>query len=226
MISAIAGAAILIFGSLYYFFDYRTERELQAFNEAYQKFTATVGATPSPLGSNQVTYPDEQTKFTEAAAAFEKLASEHSGQRDVANYFAGLSYLHVDADKGVALLTPLADSKSPVSHEAQLALAQHFDAAGKFAEAEAYYAKLSDDPGGIPRLFVLNAYAGVQEKLGKREDAARNYKLVLDVDRNSQFGIDAEKGLQRVDPAAALNLPERTRSPLEGPRVVNSPAQK
>lgn len=212
-ISGIAVGLVAIFGLAYYFFDYREEKQLSAYAAAFDKYTATVGAptTPTPgMPQNKVNFPDEQTKYAESAAAFERLASDYSAYRDIGNYYAGLSYLHTDADKGVKLLEGLAEGKSDVQYEARLALAEHYDNVGAFDKAEGYFQRLSDDPGQLPRFYILNQLAQVKERLNKPAEAAPLYKTVVDNGRNTPFGPDAEKGLQRVDPAAAAALPPKT----------------
>jgi hypothetical protein len=212
-ISGIAAALVLLFGLGYYFFDYRHDKQLAAYAAAFDKFTATVGAsttTPGMPTANKVTYPDEQTKYTESAAAFEQLANDYSSYRDLGHYYAGLSYLHTDADKGTQMLQAIADGSSELRYEARLALAEQYAKTAAYDKAEQYYQQLSDDPGKLPRFYIVNQLAGVKERLNKPAEAAPLYKLVVDADRNSPYGTDAEKGLQRVDPAAAAALPPKT----------------
>jgi tetratricopeptide (TPR) repeat protein len=228
-ISGIALGAVVLFGLLYYFLEYRHERQNAAFNEAYQKFTATVGAKPATAAfgdANKVTYPDNQTKYTESAAAFEKLASDYSGYRDVANYYAALSYFEVQPEKGEQLLQGLATGSSDLKYEARLALAEHYAKTGAFDKAEPYYQQLADDPGKLPRFYILVQLGEVKERLNKPAEAAPLYKQVVDADRNGTFGPDAEKGLQRVDPAAAAALPPKNAAPVNGgPNSVIRPGQ-
>ncbi len=86
-IGGIAIGTVLVVALLWYFLDYRKQSQLQAFNDAYSKFTATVGPAPAASangGPTPVTFPDAQTKFTESAAAFERFGFEprkHPTQR-------------------------------------------------------------------------------------------------------------------------------------------------
>jgi hypothetical protein len=212
-ISGIAVGLVLLFGLAYYFLEYRHEKQLAAYAAALDKFTATVGAAnvPTPgMPTNKVTFPDEQTKYAESAAAFEQLANDYSGYRDIAHYYAGLSYLHTDADKGAKMLQELADGDSEVRYEARLALAEQFEKTGAYDKAEQYYQKLADDPGKLPRFYVLNELGRTKERLNKPAEAVPLYKEVVQTDRASAYGTEAEKGLQRVDPAAAAALPPKT----------------
>jgi tetratricopeptide (TPR) repeat protein len=211
-IAGVAAGLVALVGIAYYFIDYRQEKQLTAYSTALDKFNATVGApTPTTPGlpSNKVTYPDEQTKYADSAAAFDQLANDYSAYRDLGHYYAGLSYLHTDADKGVQLLDQLAQGTSDVRYEARLALGERFVQTGDYAKAETYFQQLSDDPGKLPRFYVLNRLGMIKERLGKPAEAAPLYKLVIDADRSSAFGTEAEKGLQRVDPAAAAALPPK-----------------
>jgi len=212
-ISGIAVGLVAIVAVAYYFFDYREEKRLGAYSAAFDKYTATVGATPPATPGmptqNKVTFPDDQTKYTESAAAFEQLANDYGAYRDIGHFYAGLSYLHTDAAKGEQMLQGLADGTSDVRYEARLALAEHFATTGANDKAEQVFQQLSDDPGKLPRFYILNQLGATKERLGKPAEAAPLYKTVLDADRNGPFGADAEKGLQRVDPAAAAALPPK-----------------
>jgi tetratricopeptide (TPR) repeat protein len=196
----------------YYFFDYRGEQRQAAFAAAFEKFTATVGtapATPGMPAAKKVNYETEEAKYTDAGAAFEQLANDYSAYHDIGRYYAGLSYLKVQPDKGIGLLEPLASGSSDARYESRLALAEHFDRAGDYAKAEQYYQQLADDPGKFPRFYILNQLGQVKERLSKPAEAAPLYRVVIDADRNSAFGVEAEKGLQRVDPVAAAALPPK-----------------
>ena len=222
-ISGIAVGLVAIVALAYYFFDYREEKRLAAYSAAFDKFTASVGAAPTPPGmptANKVTYPDEQTKFAESAAAFEQLANDYGTYHDIGRFYAGLSYLHTDAAKGEQLLEEIANGSSEARYEARLALAEHYASAGANDKAEQLYQKLADDPGKLPRFYILNQLGQVKERLGKPAEAAPLYKTVLDADRTGTFGPDAEKGLQRVDPAAAAALPPKAGAGGPAPYTV------
>ena len=226
-LGGMAVGTVLVVGLLWYFLDYRRQAQLQAFNDAYGKFTATVGpapATPLAAGVTPVTFPDEQTKYTEAAAAFERLGSDYSSYRDVANYYAGLSYLEIKPERGIELLQPVADGSGELRYYAQLALGEYYLKAGTFDKAEPFLQKLSDEPGPIPRFFVLTRLGKVKESLSKPAEAAPLYKLIVDADRNGPYGVEAERGLQRVDPAAAAALPPKS-APQSGGNPSNTVMQ-
>lgn len=226
-LGGIAVGTFLVIGLLWYFLDYRKQSQLQAFNDAYAKFTATVGPAPTSPGLPGVTpltFPDSQTKFTESANAFEKLGSDYSGFRDVANYYAGLSYLEIQPERGLQLLQPVADGSSELRSYAQLALGEYYLRTGTFDKAEPILQKLSDEPGPLPRFFVLTRLGKVKESLQKPAEAAPLYKLIVDTDRDGAYGPEAERGLQRVDPAAAAALPPKN-APTPGLNPSNSVIQ-
>ncbi len=108
------------------------------------------------------------------------------------------------------MLADLGNGSSDVARQAQLAHGEYALKTGDYAAAEAAFQKLADDPGPVPRLFVLNSLAVAKERLAKPAEAAALYKEVVSVDRDSQVGTAAEKGLQRVDPAAAAALPAKS----------------
>lgn len=226
-LGGIAVGTVLVVGLLWYFLDYRKQAQMQAYNDAFAKFTATVGPAPATApggGPTPVTYPDAQTKFTESAAAFERLGNEYSGFRDVANYYAGLSYLEIKPERGIELLSPIADGSSELRSYARVALGEYYLKVGSFDLAEPILQKLSDEPGPIPRFFVLTRLGKVKEGLSKPAEAAPLYKLIVDADRNGTYGAEAERGLQRVDPAAAAALPPKN-APQSGANPSNSVIQ-
>jgi tetratricopeptide (TPR) repeat protein len=211
-ISAVVAGLALLFGTLYYFFQYRTDQALNAFAAAHEKFTATVttgDAAAVPADPDAVTYPDEASKYNDAAAAFEKLASDYSSYREVGRYYAGVSYLHTDVDKGVKLLEEVASGDSEARNQARLALAEHHAKQGAFDKAEAVYEQLVAEPQAMPLQYLKTRLGWVEEKLGKPEEAAKSYREAVDMDRNSPVGVEAEKGLQRVDPKQAASLPPK-----------------
>ncbi len=227
-LGGIAVGTLLVVGLLWYFLEYRKQAQLQAFNDAYKKFTATVSGTLTPpsslTGVTPVTYPDSQSKFADAAAAFEKLGNDYSGYRDIANYYAGLSYLETQPDRGLQLLQPVADGSTELAKYAQLAIGEYQIRTGAYDKAEPVLQKLSDDPGPLPRFFLLNRLGKIKEGLQKPAEAAPLYKLVVDADRNGAFGPEAERGLQRVDPAAAAALPPKN-APQSGVNPSNTVIQ-
>ena len=225
-ISGVTVGLVALFALGYYFFDYRGEQKQAAFAAAFEKFTGTVGTAPATPGlptAKKVNFETEEAKYTESAAAVERLAADYSDYEEIGHYYAGLSYLKVQPEKGVAMLEKLASGSSDTRNEARLALAEHFDRAGDFAKAEQYYQQLADDPGKLPRFYVLNQLAQVKERLSKPAEAAPLYKLVVDADRNSPFGIEAEKGLQRVDPVAAAALPPKAATSGPAPYSMQQP---
>jgi tetratricopeptide (TPR) repeat protein len=226
-LGGIAVGTVLVVGLLWYFLDYRKQVQLQAFNDAYSKFTATVGpapAAPAAAGVTPVTFPDAQTKYTEAANAFEKLGSDYSSFRDVANYYAGVSYLEIRPERGVELLQPIADGTSELRYYARLALGEYYSKSGAFDKSEPILQKLSDEPGPIPRFYILTRLGKVKESLSKPGEAAPLYKMIVDADRNGTYGPEAERGLQRVDPAAAAALPPKN-APQPGGNPSNTVIQ-
>ena len=72
-IGAIALGLVLVVALLYYFLEFREQQRQQAFADAYEKFTATIGAPPAglPGAAAAKSYPDAQAKYGDAGAAFE-----------------------------------------------------------------------------------------------------------------------------------------------------------
>jgi hypothetical protein len=211
-------SAVVLYLAGTYFFDYRRTHAEAAFAEALEKFNARVQdstvATTAP--ATLKTYPDEQTKWKESAEAFEKLASEYSGYYgSIGRYYAGVSYLHIERDKGVGLLEQVAATNDkPTSDLARLALAENFNSNSEYDKAISLYQQLlgqSDSLRPAIQLGLGRAY----EKSGDAQKAAEAYFEAAKLDRSSPVGLEAEACLKRVDPSRIKDLPVPESMPIQ-----------
>src|SRR5215470_13843095 len=142
VLGAVAGIIVLYLAGSY-FFDYRQSKAEAAFAAAAERFNATIQdpgtvSTTPPTGK---VYTDEQTKWQESADAFEHLASDYPGYYGaIGRYYAGVSYLHIDRDKGISLLQQVATKNDkPTSELARLALAESYLANNEADKAVTFY---------------------------------------------------------------------------------------
>jgi tetratricopeptide (TPR) repeat protein len=215
-VGVIAGL-ILLYAAGKYYFDYRKSNAEAAYAQALEKFIApvqdpTAPSTTPPTGKY---YTDEQTKWREAAEAFESLASDYSSYYGaIARYYAGASYVHFDRDKGMSLLEQVANmNEQPTSDLARLALAENYAANDDNEKAISLYQQLlSSAPNLKPAVEV--GLGRVYEKTGDLEKAVEAYLEAAKPDRSSGAGAEAEKRLSAIAPDRLKDLPAPSTMPV------------
>jgi len=208
-LGVIAGVVVLYLAGSY-FFDYRQSKAEAAYAAAAEKFNASV-QDANTVSTNPTTtkfYTDEQTKWQEAADAFEGLANDYSGYYGtIGRYYAGVSYLHINRDKGIGILEQVAaKNDKPTSELAKLALAENYLANNEFDKAVSLYEQLVNSTDSLKpavQLGLGNAY----EKAGQTEKAVDAYFEAAKPDRSSPVGSEAEKQLKRLAPDRLKDLP-------------------
>lgn len=215
--------AIVLYAAWHYFTEYRQSKAKAAFAEAFDKYNATVqdatapltSATPASAISAGRTYPDEQTKWTETAAAFEQLANDYSSYYGtIGLYYAGSSYLRIDAERGIGLLRKAADENDePTSSLARLAMAEHFLSTGDTEQAISLYQQLASADINL-KPAVQYGLGRAHEKAGNTEMAVEAYMEALRAERSSEAGRQAERRVSVLAPDRLKELP-----PAEAPFV-------
>ncbi|MFY9609911.1 MAG: tetratricopeptide repeat protein [Blastocatellia bacterium] len=211
-IGVLAGITVLyVAGS--YFFEYRKATAEVAFGQAVEKFNATVqdpvtAAAPATTPTVGKTYFDEQTKWRESAEAFERLANDYSGYYgSIGRYYAGVSYLHLERDKGIALLQQVAEKNDqPTSGLARLALAEAYAASGDTDKAISLYQQLLSSTSSM-RPAVQLGLGKTYEKAGDTQNAVEAYMEVAKSDRSSSAGAEAEKRVAALAPGRVKEIP-------------------
>jgi len=208
-----AVVVLYIVGS--YFFDYRKANAETAFGQAVEKFNATVqdpaSTAPATNPNPGKTYSDEETKWREAAEAFERLASDYSSYYGViGRYYAGAAYLHLDRDKGITILQQVADKNDqPTSDLARLALAEAYAASGETEKAVALYQQLLSSASSMKTAVQL-ALGKAYEKAGDTQNAVEAYMEAAKSDRSSPAGAEAEKRISALAPDRVKEIPPAT----------------
>jgi tetratricopeptide (TPR) repeat protein len=208
---------ILLYVAGSYFFEYRKTKAQAAFAEALEKFNAPVQdstSTTTPIPTGKV-YTDEQTKWRESAEAFEGLASDYSSYYgSIGRYYAGVSYLHFDQEKGISLLEQTAGKNDPPTSDlARLALAENYAANGDTEKAISLYQQLLTSSRTL-KPAVEVGLGRVYEKTGDTEKAVEAYLEAARFDRSSGAGAEAEKRLQALAPDRLKELPVSSSMPV------------
>jgi tetratricopeptide (TPR) repeat protein len=206
----IVAGIIVLYAAVNYYLDYRKANAEAAYADAVEKFNAQVQdpGTPATTPQTGKTYNDEQTKWQEAADAFDHLASNYSGYYGtIGRYYAGVCYLHIDRDKGLNLLEQVANKKDqPTSDLARLALAENYAVNGDNEKAISLYEQLLNTSASLKPAIELGL-GKVYEKTGDTEKAVEAYLEAARPDRSADAGSEAEKRLQALAPDRLKELP-------------------
>jgi tetratricopeptide (TPR) repeat protein len=209
VLGAIAVLALLVWG---YQWNARrtTENAGNAFLEALKIDGATVSDPLPPPQPGAYAFKTEDEKTRAAIAAFEKVGRDFPKYAEVAIYYAAVRQLKVDAAKGEEALKNLAEKSSTVSGQARLALAQRYEATGKYNEALAEYQKLKASPSDVPGDLIELNLARTYEAMGKTQEAADLYFAVASRNREKPTAVNTEalNRLTVLDPARVDKLPE------------------
>ena len=195
-----------------YFFEYRAAKAGREFEEAYTKYSAQVvdSQTTTQVGKY---YTDENQKWQESAEAFERLAHSQSGYYGgIGRYYAGISYLHIDPDRGLQLLQEAIQKGDPqVADQSRLALAEHFAATADVEKAASHYESLLNS-SFVPHQVVRLGLGKLYEASGDTEKAVAAYFEAAKIDRETGQSSDAEKRLSVLAPDRVKDLPASTPS--------------
>jgi len=201
---------IVLYAAVSYYLDYRKANAEAAYADAVEKFNAPVQDPGTPVTTPQTgkTYNDEQTKWQDAADAFERLASSYSGYYGaIGRYYAGVCYLHIDRDKGLNLLEQVANKKDPPTSDlARLALAENYAVNGDNEKAISMYEQLLNTSTSMKPAIELGL-GKIYEKTGDKEKAVEAYLEAARPDRSADAGSEAEKRLQALAPDRLKDLP-------------------
>ena len=205
---------IVLYTAVSYFLDSRKQNAEAAFADAVEKFNAPVmdtTTTPTTAPPAGKTYNDERTKWQESAEAFERLATSYSGYYgSIGRYYAGVSYLHIDRDKGISYLEQVAAKKDPPTSDlARLALAENYAVNGDNEKAISFYEQLLNSSTNLKPAIEVGL-GKVYEKTGDTGKAVEAYLEAAKPDRSTDAGSEAEKRLQALAPDRLKELPPAT----------------
>jgi tetratricopeptide (TPR) repeat protein len=194
------------------FLSWRENRAAAAFAAAFEKYSAPVmdssTVTTTPVDLSGKTYTDEKTKWQETAEAFERLAGDYSGYYgEIGRYYAGVSYLHFDRDKGLRVLQDVAGKNDGrTSDLARLALAENHASNNEIEKAIEIYEKLLGSTF-IPKQAVQLELGRAYEKAGDKQKAVEAYFEAAKAERATTTGSEAERKLSALAPDRVKELP-------------------
>jgi len=201
----IVAAVILVAVGIYYLLSFRTTRAESRLASALEIYNAPVA---DPLPKNEpIAFKTDKEKYEKALQAFNAASGAHSTYGEIAQYYAAISQLKLDAAKGRAQLEALTTRNSLVGRLALFALADSYKQAGEYDKAAELFKKLSDSPGDMPKPMILLNLAGVYEAQGKKKEAEELYLSVAREDRSSEAGREAVNKLGALNPEAVESLP-------------------
>ncbi|MCS7079769.1 MAG: hypothetical protein NZ585_06935 [Chloracidobacterium sp.] len=220
------GLAVLIVatisGGAYWFYSYNRAKGEQAFAEALAIYNAEVKEPPKegeapkeedPPIPGKKTFTDEKTKYTEAAAAFDRAAA-YASQSFISRYYAALSRLKLDPAQGIKELRDLSVTPGAVGQLATLALADALAAEGNVDEAIEQYKRLREkrDQAGANAVVSPEVIAFALGKLYESKQdtaaAAKEYAIAAKSRSVALLGQQAYQRLAALDPEMARQLPE------------------
>jgi len=195
-----------------YFLEYRASKAGEEFAKAYEKYSAQVVDAQTTTQVSRY-YTDETQKWQESGEAFERLAQGYSGfYGGIGRYYAGISYLHIDKDKGQQLLQDAIQKGDPqIADLARLALAEHFAKMADVEKAASHYESLLNS-SFVPHQVVRLGLGKLYEASGDTEKAVEAYFEAAKLDRESGQSSDAEKRLSALAPDRVKDLPVSTPS--------------
>lgn len=191
----------------------KADEARRALGRAIAIATAPV-ATASPIpGAPTPAYSSEQERSQKAIEVFQQVANKYGDPYQTeARYFIATSLLSIDRNKGLSELAEV--SKSSVEEPAVLAkfaLAQAFEADGRYDEAAKLYSELAARKSEVVTTDSANLrLAGVYEKQGKKKEAADLLFNIVEASRKakdsdgaplppSAAARDASEKLQKLD---------------------------
>ncbi|MGE0884384.1 MAG: tetratricopeptide repeat protein [Blastocatellales bacterium] len=205
----VAAVVIALAGIGWMIYSRRANNAAEALAEAYRWNDATV-QNPIPPNPQGYVATSEDEKHRKAYEAFTKAANDYpSYYGDLARYQAATNQLYFEPDKAEATLKELSQKDSDVGAQAQLALAQRYEAAGKYEEAISEYQKLKAKPRNLAVASIEFDMARTYEAMGKKQEAIDLYfNIANNKDfRSSGLGTTAVGRLTVLAPEKVDQLP-------------------
>ncbi|MBK6798173.1 MAG: hypothetical protein IPG76_15705 [Acidobacteria bacterium] len=187
--------------------------------EAY-RFQQAIVANPIPPNTTGYAFTTEDEKHRRSFEAFEKAAKDYpSINGEIGRYYAATHQIFFEPEKAEATLKDLSSKDSEVGAQARMALAQRYEATGKYDEAVGEFQKLKAKPFNIPVANIDYCIARTYEAQGKNKEAAEIYfTIASDKDiRSGPLGNLSVSRLTILAPEKIEKLPAAEPSnPLAG----------
>jgi tetratricopeptide (TPR) repeat protein len=208
---AAAAAAISLILIVWWFFSSRADKAADVLATGFRYHNAIVqNPLPANLSPSEAAFTTEDEKHRKTYEAFEKAAGDYpSYNGEIGRFMAATHQLFFEPEKAEATLKELSVKDSETGARARLALAQRYEATGKYDEAIAEYQKLKSKPYNIPLALIDINIAKIYEKQGKNKEAVDLYfSIASNKDwRNTQLGSTATDRLTELAPEKVDQLP-------------------
>lgn len=204
----IAAVLVAVVAMGWMLYSRRASNAAEELAEAFRWNDAVV-ANPVPANPQGYVATSEDDKHHKAYEAFTKAANDYpSFYGDLARYYAAVHQLYFEPEKAEATLKELSAKTTDVGLQAQMALAQRYEAVGKNEEAVAEYQKLKAKPGAVTALIDFNI-ARVYEAMGKKDEAVNLYVNVASNKdyRSTPLGTNCVNRLSVLAPEKIDQLP-------------------
>jgi predicted negative regulator of RcsB-dependent stress response len=174
-----------------------------AFDAAMQSFNARViAAGQPPAEPGEVTFSDDNSKYTDAAHKFSQVAAKypHTDDGALAKYFAAVSYEHIKKqDDAKRLLLELSnDGNANFAAMGRYELAQLDDRTGQGDAAVKLYQQLIDKPNVlVPKSVVMLSLAEHYSQSDPNQ-AAKLYSQIKTDYPDTPIADQADQGLSML----------------------------
>jgi len=197
---AIAVAAVIVLAlGLNWWRSSSAEGAADLMREAQARLNGPVVPTGAdPLSPTGPSFASEAERDKAALESFTKLASTYGGRSEgrVAKYYQGVLLARTGrAQEAEAALTAYVDSNSSslMTDLAKIQLAGLHAQRGDLEGAGKMYSEVAEAKGSYPRDWALYYLAGVQEKQGKKAEAAKTYETIAKEFPTSAFFMEATR---------------------------------
>ena len=208
--AVIAGVLSLVL-IVWVIISHRASNAAEELANAFRYHNAVVqNPLPANLSPGEEAFTTEDAKHRKAYEAFTKAANDYSSYNgEIGRFLAATHQLYFDPEKAEATLKELSQKDSETGARARLALAQRYEATGKYDEAIAEYQKLKAKPYNIPQPLIDINLAKAYEAQGKTKDAVDLYFGIANNKewRTSQLGSAAIDRLAVLAPEKVDQLP-------------------
>lgn len=199
-------AALVLWAGGQAWWQARQEKALVALAEVERRHHAAVAGEQEPVFQRQsagLSYAGREEKFRAVLEASDALLAKHrfGPAARQARYYRALALRELGrTDEAVAGFRTLLDQRlAPLQRGlAQVALAETYEAAGRWSDAAATYAALSADPPDLfPPEMALLGQARCLEREQRTEEARALYRRIVDAYPGSPYATEAEERLRQ-----------------------------
>ncbi len=205
----VAAVALAIALIAWFILSRRATNAADSLAEAFRYHEAVV-QNPIPPNITGYAFTTEDEKNRRAYEAFEKAARDYpSYNGEIGRYYAAIHQLRFEPEKAEATLKELSQKDSETGATARFALAERYEATGKYDLAISEYQKLKSKPYNIPTVLLDFETARTYEAQGKTKEAVDLYFAVANNKdwRSTMLGNKAVSRLSVLAPEKVDQLP-------------------